>query len=423
MSDIRGYISVTGAYWGFTLTDGALRMLVLLHFHHLGYTPFQLAFLFLLYEFFGVVTNLVGGWIGARFGLQRTLYAGLTLQILALGLLSQLNPDWPVALSVAYVVAAQGIAGIAKDLTKMSAKSGVKLVTPDDQSSTLFKWVAALTGSKNALKGAGFFVGAFLLQVIGFTAGLLALAAGLVLVLIAVQIYLPKNLTAKQKGLPFQKIFSKDPQVNLLSGARFFLFGARDIWFVVGVPVFLYDVLGWTFMQVGGFLAVWIIGYGFIQSIAPRIVGASADGQVQEIAAARLWAFGLAVVPAVLAVFLVSMMGPGGQFDTADVDMLSMIITGGLILFGIVFAVNSSVHSYLILAFSQDHDVSLNVGFYYMSNAAGRLVGTLLSGLIYQMWGVVGCLAVAAIFAALSGAIVIQLENQTRRLKSATLSP
>ena len=241
--------------------------------------------------------------------------------------------------------------------------------------------------------------------------------------LIAVQIYLPKNLTATQKGLPFQKIFSKDPQVNLLSGARFFLFGARDIWFVVGVPVFLYDVLGWTFMQVGGFLAVWIIGYGFIQSIAPRIVGASADGQVQEIAAARLWAFGLAVVPAVLAVFLVSMMGPGGQFDTADVNMLSMIITGGLILFGIVFAVNSSVHSYLILAFSQDHDVSLNVGFYYMSNAAGRLVGTLLSGLIYQMWGVVGCLAVAAIFAALSGAIVIQLENQTRRLKSATLSP
>ena len=312
MSDIRGYISVTGAYWGFTLTDGALRMLVLLHFHQLGYTPFQLAFLFLLYEFFGVVTNLVGGWIGARFGLQRTLYAGLTLQILALGLLSQLNPEWPVALSVAYVVAAQGLAGIAKDLTKMSAKSGVKLVTPDDQSSTLFKWVAALTGSKNALKGAGFFVGAFLLQVIGFAAGLITLAAGLVLVLIAVQIYLPKDLTAKQEGLPFQKIFSKDPQVNLLSGARFFLFGARDIWFVVGVPVFLYDVLGWTFMQVGGFLAVWIIGYGFIQSIAPRIVGASADGQGQEIAAARLWAFGLAAVPAVLAVFLLSMMQPGG---------------------------------------------------------------------------------------------------------------
>ncbi len=416
MKDLRGYMSVTGAYWGFTLTDGALRMLVLLHFHQLGYTPFQLAFLFLLYEFFGVVTNLVGGWVGARFGLQRTLFAGLALQIFALGLLSQLNPNWSVAFSVAYVVAAQGLAGIAKDLTKMSAKSGVKLATPEDQNSVLFRWVAVLTGSKNALKGVGFFVGAFLLQVFGFSTGLILLAVGLLAVLIAVLSYLPQDLTVKQPGLPFQQIFSKDQQVNLLSGARFFLFGARDIWFVVGVPVFLYDVLGWTFMQVGGFLALWVIGYGFIQSVTPRIIGQSADGQSHEVTAARLWAFGLAAIPAVLALVIFSMMNADGGFAAPSLPTLGWVIVSGLLLFGLVFAVNSSVHSYLILTFSKAHDVSLNVGFYYMSNAAGRLVGTLLSGLVYQYWGIVGCLATASGFAALSGAIVILLESHTRDL-------
>ncbi len=422
MTDLRGYLSVTGAYWGFTLTDGALRMLVLLHFHHLGYTPFQLAFLFLLYEFFGVVTNLVGGWIGARFGLQRTLFSGLTLQILALGMLSQLNTEWSVAFSVAYVVAAQGLAGIAKDLTKMSAKSGVKLATPEDQNSILFRWVAVLTGSKNALKGVGFFLGAFLLQMLGFSEGLIVLALGLVIVLVAVRAYLPSDLTAKQPGLPFQQVFSKDVQVNLLSAARFFLFGARDIWFVVGVPVFLYDVLGWTFLEVGTFLALWVIGYGFVQSVTPRIIGQSVDGQSQEVAAARFWAFGLSAIPALLAIAIYVMMNGEGGFDEDSVPALGWIITLGLFAFGIVFAVNSSVHSYLILTFSKARDVSLNVGFYYMSNAAGRLVGTLFSGLFYQWWGVIGCLAAAAVFAAVSGAIVIQLEARTRQLNERAVS-
>ncbi len=423
MTDMRGYLSVTGAYWGFTLTDGALRMLVLLHFHQLGYTPFQLAFLFLLYEFFGVVTNLVGGWIGARFGLQRTLFGGLSLQIIALGMLSQLDPEWSLVFSVAYVVAAQGLAGIAKDLTKMSAKSGVKLATPQDKSSTLFHWVAVLTGSKNALKGIGFFVGAFLLQFVGFSAGLLILAAGLAVVLLAVMVYLPGDLTAKQKGLPFQRIFSKDRQVNLLSGARFFLFSARDVWFVVGVPVFLYDVLEWSFMEVGGFLAVWIIGYGVVQSVTPRIIGQSTDGKSHEVSAARLWAFALSAVPAMLAFMVLWMMLPGGGFAPESKSVLSMVIVGGLLLFGLVFAVNSSVHSYLILSFSKAQDVSLNVGFYYMSNAAGRLVGTLLSGLTYQLWGLVGCLAIAALFAALSGAIVVILEAHTHQLRRQDAHP
>lgn len=415
MADLRGYMSVTGAYWGFTLTDGALRMLVLLHFHQLGYTPFQLAFLFLLYEFFGVVTNLVGGWIGARFGLQKTLFTGLTLQIGALLLLSQLDPSWSVTFSVGYVVVAQGLAGIAKDLTKMSAKSGVKLATPQDSHSKLFHWVALLTGSKNALKGIGFFLGAFLLQVMGFSLGLIILAVSLALILVAVKLYLPSGLTASQPGLPFHRMLSKDQRVNLLSGARFFLFSARDVWFVVGVPVFLYDVLDWSFMQVGAFLAIWVVGYGFVQSVAPRIVGQSEDGQSQEVSAARFWAFGLSAIPAVLSIFVLIVMNSDGTFDEAIVPLLAWIIVVGLLLFGVVFAVNSSVHSYLILAFSADRDVSLNVGFYYMSNAAGRLLGTLLSGWLYQGWGVVGCLSVAALLAAVSGTIVILLEARTRK--------
>ena len=61
-SAIRNYALVTGAYWGFTLTDGALRMLVLLHFYALGYSAFEIALLFVLYEFAGIITNLVGGW-------------------------------------------------------------------------------------------------------------------------------------------------------------------------------------------------------------------------------------------------------------------------------------------------------------------------------------------------------------------------
>ncbi|MDX1738742.1 MAG: MFS transporter, partial [Alphaproteobacteria bacterium] len=162
MQDIKSYIGVTFAYWGFTISDGALRMLVLLHFHQLGYTPLDLAYLFLLYEFMGVVTNLVGGWIAARLGLRSTLIGGLAVQVFALLMLSMLEPSWTHSVSLAYVMVAQALSGIAKDLTKMSSKSAVKLTAhPEDNllERRLFKWVSFLTGSKNALKGFGFFVG------------------------------------------------------------------------------------------------------------------------------------------------------------------------------------------------------------------------------------------------------------------------
>ena len=402
MVDIRNYAIVTSAYWGFTLTDGALRMLVLLHFHTLGYSPLELAFLFMLCEFFGVVTNLIGGWIGSRFGLRITLYAGLSLQVFALWLLSQLDPAWSKAASVAFVVAAQGLSGIAKDLTKMSSKSAIKLVVPDDAHSALFKWVAVLTGSKNALKGAGFFMGGLLLAVLGFELSLWAMAAGLVVILGASVLFLQSELGKSKAKVKFTQIFSKSRAINLLSAARFFLFGARDVWFVVGVPIFLYDVLGWTFTEVGGFMAAWVIGYGVVQAAAPGMVKRSADGLTSETRAAQFGAFVLAAIPIGIVVAIQSGLDP------------AMAVVGGLALFGIAFAVNSSVHSYLILTFTDSDKVALNVGFYYMANAGGRLVGSLLSGLSYQLWGLSGCLLTASALLAIAGLITILLSGERR---------
>ncbi|KZD12065.1 organoarsenical effux MFS transporter ArsJ [Oceanibaculum pacificum] len=398
-ADIRRYAIVTAGYWGFTLTDGALRMLVLLHFHTLGYTPFELALLFLLYELAGMATNLAGGWVGARFGLKLTLHLGLALQIAALGMLALLDPAWPLAWSVAYVVAAQGLAGVAKDLTKMSAKSAIKLVVPSGQSGRLFRWVALLTGSKNALKGVGFFIGGALLAAFGFESALWIMAGGLGLVLLATLIFLTGDLGRMKSKPGIGALLAKSAAVNRLSAARFFLFGARDTWFVVGVPVFLYDVLGWSFEQVGGFLALWIIGYGAVQAAAPALVRRSVDGTSSEVGAARLWAFILALLPAGLAFLL------------TRPDMLApdLAIILGLGLFGLVFAINSALHSYLILAYADAERVALDVGFYYMANAGGRLLGTLLSGLAYQAHGIAGCLLIAALLVGFSWLLSLRL--------------
>jgi MFS family permease len=396
---------VTAAYWGGTVTDGALHMLVLLHFYTLGFTPFQVATLFVLYEFFGIVTNLVGGWIAARFGLKLTLYGGLILQILALLALSLLDPAWPVWLSVLYAVAVQGVAGIAKDLTKMSSKSAIKLVVPEHAEGALFKWVAILTGSKNAMKGIGFFMGGLLLATVGFTAGLLLLAAGLAAILGLVLVALPPDLGRARSKPPFKGIFAKSLEINLLSGARFFLFGARDIWFVVGIPVFLYDAAGWSFIQVSTFLAAWVIGYGIVQAAAPKLIRRTAGNLSAEVRAARLLALVLALVPFTMALILAvtlpweivtTVARPTGEV-AALVDP-GLLVTVGLSVFGIVFALNSSLHSFLILAYSTAEKVALDVGFYYMANAGGRLAGCLLSGLAYQFYGVIGCLAASTLF-------------------------
>ena len=398
---IRNYVTVTAAYWAFTLTDGALRMLVLLHFNQLGYTPLQLAFLFLLYEFFGIVTNLVGGWLAARTGLRFTLVLGLALQVVALGLLALLNRDWSMALSVAYVMGCQALSGIAKDLTKMSAKSAVKVMVPTGDDTGLFKWVALLTGSKNALKGAGFFVGGVLLSALGFRGALAAMAGGVLLVLVFVVSALPAAIGQAKKKQAFSGILSNSSGINRLSLARLALFAARDVWFVVSVPIFLASVLGWSAAQVGGFMALWVIAYGGVQSIAPMLLARATGGRAPGPMIASTLGFGLAAVTALIPIGLHFVEAPAA------------VMLGGLTLFGIVFALNSSVHSYLVLAYSEADRVSLSVGFYYMANACGRLLGTLLSGLLYQQSGVVASLWGAVVLAAIAGAVAVFLPPVT----------
>ena len=378
---IRQYGIVTSAYWGFTLTDGALRMLVLLHFYQLGYSPFTLAFLFLLYEAAGIVANLVGGLLATRFGISRMLLVGLSTQIVGFSLLSLLDPSWSAAASVAWVVVAQGICGVAKDLTKTASKSAIKITQAQAKEASeqggnaqLFKWVAWFTGSKNAMKGFGFFLGGVLLQTLGFQLALWVMAALLACVWVGVLWSLPAMMGKSKASKSAKELFAKNPGINALAAARVALFGARDVWFVVGVPVFLYSV-GWTFTMVGGFLAAWTIGYGLVQALAPQVVKRSADGLTTEVPAARHWSLALAVVPVLLALAVV-----------AQVPHLEWVVVAGLGVFGFAFAVNSSVHSYLVLAYAGSEKAAEDVGFYYAANALGRFIGTLLSGLLYQ-WG------------------------------------
>lgn len=388
-ADIQSYALVTAAYWGFTLTDGALRMLVLLYFNRLGYSPLEVTVLFVLYEFFGVMTNLIGGWVGSRIGLKITLFGGLATQIVALSMLALLPATWPQWAAILYVMASQSLSGIAKDLTKMSSKSAIKMVVPDNASGTLFKWVAILTGSKNALKGVGFFMGAALLASVGFATGLWIMVLGLAIVLTISLLFLKRDMGKTKSKVPFKQLLSKTPAINILSAARFFLFGARDVWFVVGVPLFMESVLGWGFTAVGTFFAVWVIGYGFVQSLAPDFLRRK-GGQVPDGSTTQFWTLVLSAVTVINAVLI----GLGWQIE--------WVLIIGLSLFGIVFAINSSVHSFLVLAYTDSDKVALNVGFYYMANAGGRLLGTIASGLLYQwfglpgtLWGSVICLVLA----------------------------
>jgi predicted MFS family arabinose efflux permease len=401
----RNYAIVTAAYWGFTLTDGALRMIVLLHFFKLGYSPFTLAFLFLLYEAAGIVANFIGGWLATRFGITRMLTIGLSTQILGFLLLSAMSPDWPVIMSVSWVVFAQGICGVAKDLTKTACKSAIKVAEAEargeDGAGRLFRWVAWFTGSKNAMKGFGFFLGGLLLQGLGFRLALWAMAAALALVLVGALTSLPPRMGRTQASRSARELLGKSRAVNLLAAARVVLFGARDVWFVVGVPVFLY-ASGWTFTMVGTFLAIWTVGYGIVQASAPAAIRRSADGLSSEIEAARWWSLGLTLVP----VGIVTLLFAGaGRSD--------VILVLGLSLFGFAFAVNSSLHSYLILAYAGSKKVAEDVGFYYAANALGRFVGTLLSGLLFQLGGIQACLAGSA--AMLACCWLLTLALPTRR--------
>jgi len=406
---VKQYLVITGNYWAFTLTDGALRMLVVLYFHQLGYSPLSIAMLFLFYEIFGVVTNLVGGWLGARLGLNKTMNIGLFLQVIALAMLA-VPSDY---LTVVYVMAAQALSGIAKDLNKMSAKSAIKLLVPSDAQGKLYQWIAILTGSKNTLKGIGFFLGGVLLALLGFKGSVLLMSTLLFIVWLLSLALLKEDLGKAKYKPKFKELFSKSRAINLLSAARLFLFGARDVWFVVALPVYLSTVFGWDHTWVGGFMASWVIAYGIVQSLAPYITNRKdnqkATGNKQDSApssmvpsgkTAFVWVSLLAFIPIAIAIAL-------------HIDFYSQAsLLVGLVIFGAVFAVNSSLHSYLIVSYADSDGVSLDVGFYYMANAMGRLIGTLLSGWVYQAYGLAACLWISAVFIGLAALISTKLPKQ-----------
>jgi MFS family permease len=399
---LRNYVLVTAAYWSDTVTDGATRMLVLFYFYNLGYTPLAVASLFIFYEVFGILTNLFGGYIGARFGLKTTLFIGLGTQIVALSMLAFAPQAW---LIVAWVMASQALSGIAKDMTKMSSKSAVKLIVPENASATLYRWVSILTGSKNALKGVGFFLGGLLLTLLDFQTALKLLVALVGTTLLLTAILMRGGLGQANKKAKFGQMFSRNGAVNKLAAARIFLFGARDVWFVVGLPVFLSTVLGWTFWQSGGFLAVWVIGYGIVQAATPGLLRSRVEERREpDGRTATILAFVLAALPAGIALALSAGVSPG------------IVVVAGLIIFGAVFALNSAVHSYLILAYTDSDKVAMSVGFYYMANATGRLAGTVLSGALYQ-WGLqsgpsnglIACLWASSAFVLVAGLLSLLL--------------
>ena len=386
------YFTITLSYWAFTLTDGALRMLVLLFFHGLGYSPLELASLFILYEFFGILTNLYGGWLATRIGLTTSLLTGISLQIIALGMLCVS----PSILSLTYVMLAQALSGVAKDLNKMSAKSSIKLLVDDNQQSKLYRWVALLTGSKNTLKGLGFFVGGLLMATLDFRNSLLALMVFLGLTLVLSWLFLESQKTTYKPK--FRETLSKSQNINYLSAARFFLFGSRDIWFVIALPVFLQSQLQWEHIQVGSFMACWIIFYGVVQAAAPMMTSNKPQTPPNGITLTR-WAWLLAIVPALIAT---------GLWLAWDITLVLVI---GLFVYAAIFAINSSVHSYLIVNYAERDSVSADVGFYYMANAGGRLAGILLSGLIYQQYGLIACLITSSLMVVISSLLTAKLSH------------
>ena len=396
---IKQYMVITANYWTFTLTDGALRMLVLLHFYQLGYTPLALAMLFVFYEFFGVITNLVGGWLGARIGLNKIMNIGLFMQVFALLMLA-VPSDY---LTVAYLMVAQALSGIAKDLNKMSAKSSIKLLVADvsttDRQGKLFKWVALLTGSKNTLKGVGFFLGGFLLTSIGFQAAGLLMASVLAVVAL-ISLFLLKTDLGKSKFKPkFSQMFAKSSALNYLAAARLCLFAARDVWFVIALPVFLASQLGWSHQNIGLFFALWTIAYGIVQAYVPALF-AQKNAQKnakknRTLIDGKLIARWSAFLSVIILLLLISL-------SLSQYAEITLVL--GLFVFGAVFAVNSSLHSYFIIALAKDDGVSMDVGFYYMANALGRLSGTVLSGFLYQSFasshqGLFVCLSFSALLA------------------------
>jgi predicted MFS family arabinose efflux permease len=368
-------IRIGSAYSILTLSDGALRMLVLFHYYTLGYNALDLALVFVLYELFGVIINLVGGKLANRIGLLNSMRLGITLQIItliALAIPTELPAPW-------YVMLFQGFAGIAKDITKISAKSAITTISKSNTQG-LFRIIAAVTGAKNALKGVGFFVGGLLLVTLGMRIALGALVIWVGIGVILTFIVTSTFPAAKTKSI--RGILSPLATVNRLAAARVFLFGARDVWQAIALPIFVATAPNWGFWQSGSVMALYTIGYGFIQAFTPRILAnvRTPDGRVTAL---------LAVIPAVICLTGAWV----AQLRNLAVEPVLLIV----LLFSIAFAINSAVHSFLIAAYAEEGSVSLDIGLYYSANSLGRLFGTLASGWCYLEWGIIGAMIGAGV--------------------------
>lgn len=392
---------VTTCYQGFTLSDGALRMLVLLHLHELGRTPLALVLVLLPYEVAGVFTNLLGGWLGARFGLKLPLLLGMFLQGCACLLLAA-DAAW---LSIPYVMATQVLSGIAKDLAKTAAKSYVRTLAPADDGADphgLLRLVAWMTGSKNTTKGLGFFVGGALLATVGFRWTNAGMAVLLTTLLLGAFLLLPP-MAGKAKAT-LRSVTTQPAPVRWLAAARLFLFGSRDAWFSIALPLFLASTQQWPAPLVGTFLSVWVIGYGVVQAATPRLVRPR-DPQ-----------HGAALVANVTATLLVPLLATALLLPTSLPTDLVLVV--GLCVYGAVFALDSSLHSWLVLAVAGGDGTVERVGFYYAANSIGRLVGTVASGALFAAagegsTGLQGCLLAAAGMVALATLCTLPVRSRS----------
>lgn len=437
----------------FTITDGAIRIIVLLYANQIGLSPLDIAVLFTLYELMGVVTNLFGGVFASRFGLKASMFLSLFLQLLGLVLVVLVEPIFgdlehlamklPSNLTclastrtvieegnmgkraevIVYITFCQALSGVAKDFMKISCKTIPKLVTKKDadEESSLFKLYSIVTGLKNSFKGFGFIFGALLTNFLGFEIAVYVLV-GIVVVIVPAVVWGIDKDAGKAREFPgFNlKIFKKPWNINVLSLARFFLFGSRDVWFEVAAPLFFRNIIGWTEFEVGLFIGGYVIVYGYFQTATAKIYKAkNKDAKktswrpsclrgvppVQHIGG---WAVACAAEILLLGIVLHFLYQEYiGQECAAQYGAaIAGVLIVGFYAFGVIFAVNSAIHSYFIGLFSGGDKASMDIGFYYMANAMGRLVGTILSGYVYEVtrdeFGLSICLWVSSLFMALA---------------------
>lgn len=410
---------ISVSYLLFTITDGAVRMIVLLHAYQQQFSALDVAIMFSMYEAAGIITNLAAGMLGARWGIKTTLLWGLTVQLFGLGMLFGWQEDWSKAEAIIYVTASQMLCGVAKDLTKLGGKTVTKLVTPEGKNSSLFKLVSLITGWKNSLKGAGYFLGAATVGVnyymsLGILCGLVVAAMPWAIIGLSNQLG-----RTRKENVSFSQLFNNNHNINTLSLSRVFLFASRDLWFEVPLPFFLRSAesgIGWSRALTGAFLAIFIIVYGQVQSWTPQVVLQPLRQSPPDKYGAFWWAASL-VVP--LSILGGIMLGTGIYGPGVDPAPAIVAITVLLYSFCVLFAVNSAIHSYLIVRYAQSDKVAMQVGVYYASNALGRLVGTMLSGVLYtyagdtveERFGV--CLFSSVLFALISTAVDAWLEENS----------